>query len=168
MYFCAVDPILMSANKITLRKEQVELIEELAHVNETLGSQPAMAKILGLLVVADETELTFDQIKDTLELSKSAVSQALSQLLTAKKISYKTRIGDRKRYFHVRIVDWDKQVLDQFNGISSLISIYKKVIKSRTSGTPEFNANLEKMTEFLSLLHNQVIATYQKYQEGQG
>ena len=67
----------MSENKLPLRKDQVELIEELAHVNEILGFQPAMAKILGLLTVCDETELTFDQIKYTLDLSKSAISQAL-------------------------------------------------------------------------------------------
>ncbi|MXV15347.1 GbsR/MarR family transcriptional regulator [Hufsiella ginkgonis] len=155
----------MSGNKISLTKEQVTLIEELAQVNETFGSQPAMSKILGLLVVSDETELTFDQIKDTLALSKSAVSQALSQLLMAKKISYKTRIGDRKRYFHVRVADWDTQVLEQFNGILSLTAVYKKVLQVRPDSTQEFNANLKRMTEFLSMLHNQVIATYQKYQE---
>lgn len=155
----------MSENKVLLRKEQIELIEELAHVNETLGSQPAMSKILGLLAVADETELTFDQIKDTLTLSKSAVSQALSQLLMAKKISYKTKIGDRKRYFHLRIVDWDAHILEQFNGISTLIAVYKKVLAMRPASTKDFNRNLEQMTNFLSLVHNQVITLYQKTQK---
>lgn len=155
----------MSSNKITLRKEQVELIEELANVNERLGSQPAMSKILGLLTMSDETELTFDQIKDTLELSKSAVSQSLNQLLMLKKISYKTKIGDRKRYFHVPVVDWDKHILEQFNGVATLVTVYKKVLAVRSPDTVEFNQNLAKMTEFLSLVHNQVISLYQKSQK---
>ncbi|RZK39722.1 MAG: MarR family transcriptional regulator [Pedobacter sp.] len=152
----------MSENKIILRKEQVELIEELAIVNERLGVQPAMAKILGLLVLSDETELTFDQIKDTLELSKSAVSQALNQLVTAKKLSYKTKIGDRKRYFHVRVTDWDEHILEQFQGVSSLINVYKKILPARSQETVEFNENLKKMTDFLSLVHNQVIELHKK------
>ena len=125
----------MPENKISLTKDQVDLIEELAHVNDMLGSQPAMSKILALLTVSDEVELTFDQIKDTLDLSKSAVSQALNQLVIMKRISYKTRIGDRKRYFHIRLADWDTLIMEQFNGVSSLVSVYKKVLAKRSSKT---------------------------------
>lgn len=152
----------MTDNKVILKKEQVELIEELANVNERLGIQPAMSKVLGLLAVSDNPELTFDEIKDTLELSKSAVSQALNQLLMSKKISYKTKIGDRKRYFHLRIADWDTHILEQFEGVSSLIRVYEKVIAIRTTETKEFNENLKKMANFLSLVHNQVMSLHQK------
>ncbi len=157
----------MAEHKIILRKEQVELIEELANVNERLGIPPAMSKIMALLAVADVTELTFDEVKDTLGLSKSAVSQALSQLLMSKKISYKTKIGDRKRYFHLRIADWDTHILEQFEGVSSLIKVYEKVIAIRTNETQDFNQNLKKITHFLSLVHNQVMILHKKIgQEG--
>ncbi|RZL61518.1 MAG: MarR family transcriptional regulator [Pedobacter sp.] len=152
----------MAEHKINLRKEQVALIEELANVNDRLGIPPAMSKILGLLAVADVTELTFDEIKDTLGLSKSAVSQALSQLVVSKKISYTTKIGDRKRYFHLRIADWDTHILEQFEGVSSLIKVYEKVIAIRTDETKEFNENLKKMANFLSLVHNQVMILHKK------
>lgn len=152
----------MAEHKIILRKEQVELIEELANVNERLGIPPAMSKIMALLAVADVTELTFDEVKDTLGLSKSAVSQALSQLLMSKKISYKTKIGDRKRYFHLRIADWDTHILEQFEGVSSLIKVYEKVIAIRTNETQDFNQNLKKITHFLSLVHNQVMILHKK------
>jgi hypothetical protein len=45
------------SNKISLRKRQVELIEESAILHEKAGMQPAMAKIISLLYVSDETEL---------------------------------------------------------------------------------------------------------------
>ena len=80
---------------IQLKPQQVELLEKLAVVNEKFGLQPAMAKVLALLTVSDEMELTFDQIQDTLSLSKGATSQAINGLLLLKKIDYKTRIGDR-------------------------------------------------------------------------
>lgn len=154
----------MSDQKVVLSKEQVMLIEELAHINETMGHQPAMSKIMALLVVSDDTDLTFEQIKHTLGLSKSAVSQALSQLLMSKKISYKNKLGDRKRYFQLRIADWDAHIVEQFEGITALISVFKKVLAIRPESTADFNSNLKRMTEFMTLLHNQVVALYDKFQ----
>lgn len=155
----------MSENKISLSKEQVELIEELAHVNDTMGSQPAMSKIIALLTVSDELELTFDQIKDTLDLSKSAVSQALNQLLLTKKVSYKTKIGDRKRYFHIRVADWDAQIMEQFKGVAAMVSVNKKILAKRSAKTKDFNRDFGRMTDFLSLIHNQVIDLYNMYKK---
>lgn len=155
----------MSGNKITLRKEQVELIEELAHINEQSGLQPAMAKIIALLTVSDEVELTFDQIQDTLGLSKSAVSQALNQLLVAKRIAYKARLGDRRRYFHLRITEWSELVMEQFSGVGALINTYKKILAKRTPKTKEFNRSLQELVQFLSLIHSQLVLLHDKYQK---
>ncbi len=146
----------MSENQITLREEQIGLIEELAHYNEVKGLQPAMSKIVALLTISDEIELTFDQIKETLGLSKSAVSQALNQLILARRITYKTKIGDRKRYFYLRIAEWSEEVQEQFSGVTSLVSIYKKVLLERTETTKEFNENLKDLTNFLDLTIKQL------------
>ncbi|MEP6846097.1 MAG: hypothetical protein ABI861_08835 [Panacibacter sp.] len=102
----------MTDSNISLSQNQVQLIEELAHAHEMMGLQPAMGKIIALLTVADEVELTFDQVKDILHLSKSAASQGLNQLLVTKIISYKTRIGDHKCYFHLRMTDWGSQIME--------------------------------------------------------
>lgn len=145
------------SNKINLTKVQVELIEELAHAQELMGMQPAWAKILALLTVSDETELTFDEIKDTLGLSKSAVSQALNQLALMKRVTYKTRIGDRKRYFHLRFTDWKKQIAEIFNAMENMIEVNKKVLAKRSPKTREFNKNLSELISFLTKIHSKVI-----------
>lgn len=147
----------MSGNKIALRKEQVELIEELAHALEQMGIQPALAKILALLNVSDETELTFDQIMETLGLSKSAVSQGIKQLVMTKKIGYKTRIGDRKRYFHLLFSDWKAQVGDFFNALGNVIEVDKKIIAKRNPKTKEFNKNLTDRLNFLSMVYEKAM-----------
>lgn len=152
----------MSENKIALRKEQVELIEELANTHESMGLPPAMAKIMALLTVGDEVELTFEQIKDTLNLSKSAVSQAITQLLGAKRIAYKTKIGDRKRYFHIRMSDWETSVMEQFTGIKALVKVHKKILVNRPAKTKEFNLNLKEMTDYLAFLQSQTPLLFKK------
>jgi DNA-binding transcriptional regulator GbsR (MarR family) len=138
------------AEKITLTKEQVLLIEEYARVQEMLGMQPSLAKVVALLNIADDVELTFDQIQDTLGLSKSGTSQAINQLLATKRIEYKTRIGDRKRYFFIPISEWKQQVMQQFNGVAALAALNKKILAVRSTKTKEFNKNLKEMTDFLA------------------
>lgn len=159
----STNSVIMSENKIHLRKEQVELIEELAHATERMGTQPAMAKIMALMSVNDETELTFDQIKDTLELSKSAVSQAITQLIAGGMLEYKTRIGDRKRYFYSPAGSWREKVARQFENTTSIVQVYKKILAQRPKNTPEFNQNLKELTEFLSEINSNIYSLLEKY-----
>ena len=155
----------MSENKIHLRKEQVGLIEELAHATERMGMQPAMAKILALMSVNDDPEITFDQVKDTLGLSKSAVSQAITQLIEGNMLQYKTRIGDRKRYFYTPAGSWREKVAKQFEYTTSIVQVYKKIIAQRPKGTKEFNQNLEELTAFLSEVNANIYSLLEKYRQ---
>lgn len=155
----------MSENKIALRKEQIELVQELAQVIESLGMQPAMAKILALLTVNDELELTFDQIKETLGLSKSAVSQAITYLHMRKLINYKTKLGDRKRYFYTKIGAWQEHVANQFERTHALVQVYNKLLKNRTKKTKEFNQSLRDLADFITALKISVSSTLAKFQQ---
>jgi DNA-binding transcriptional regulator GbsR (MarR family) len=145
----------MAGFAITLKKEQVQLIEEYAVVLEKMGLQPAPSKILALLVVSDDTELTFDQIRDTLGISKSATSQAISMLLNAKKLHYKTRLGDRKRYFSTRVMSWQEEVLESLNNLSGLRDLYKKILAQRTAKTVTFNKHLKDQAAFMDFMSKQ-------------
>src|ERR1700704_3094611 len=133
----------MSAFIVSLTKQQIRLIEEYAVLLEKSGLQPASAKILALLHVSDETDLTFDQIRETLSISKSATSQALSFLLNTKKIEYKTKIGDRKRYFSSRIMRWQEEMLETLSSLSGIRDLYKRILAQRPAKTKEFNKNFK-------------------------
>lgn len=141
------------SEKIKLTKEQVGLIEQYAVIMEQTNLQPAMAKILALLNVADVTELSFNQIQDTLGLSKSGTSQAINHLLAANRIEYKTKLGDRRRYFYVPIQNWKDTAARHFAGIETYIKLNQKILAQRSHKTKEFNEALKEMTEFLSALY---------------
>ena len=80
-------------------KKQRELIERIGRNNERDGFQPVTARILGLLMVMDKEEYTFDEIVDEMQISKSSASNALRNLELRGVIEYVTYPGDRKRYF---------------------------------------------------------------------
>lgn len=93
-------------------KKQRELIEKIGLYFDKEGFQPIAGRILGLLMVMDKEQFTFDEIVEELQISKSSASNALKNLEIREDIEYITQPGDRKRYFQVR-----KQ--DKFNLIKS-------------------------------------------------
>lgn len=91
---------------MSLTVQQRELIEKIGIYFEENGLQPAAARVMALLFVSNESDLTFDEIRFELEMSKSAISNAINMLLTMKQIEYFTKPGDRKRYFRNKIDNW--------------------------------------------------------------
>jgi len=134
-------------NKLT--DKQKELIESFGVIQEGMGLSPASARVDSLLTVADTTELTFDQIREALELSKSATSNAINNLLTMKRIGYKTKPGDRKRYFHTRLGQWRTSFKDSIDGLTAYNEVVKEILNNRTNDTKDFNQQLKDFTEFL-------------------
>ncbi|HSJ67934.1 MAG TPA: MarR family transcriptional regulator, partial [Anditalea sp.] len=79
-----------------LTSKQKEIVETIGVFHEQNGLQPALGRIMGLIMVIDAAEVTFEEIVENLSLSKSAVSTALKLLQTQNKVEYTTKPGDRK------------------------------------------------------------------------
>src|SRR5687767_3425194 len=124
---------------IELNDKKRKLIEELGVLQEAGGIQPAAARIMALLLVADETELTFEEIYETLGISKSAASNALTLMLNTGKVEYITRSGERKRYFRFKIKSIRDGIGKVLSDLENLNTILKKVLEQRPVGTREFN-----------------------------
>lgn len=123
---------------------------------ENSGMQPAAARITGLLMIADKTELTFDEIRETLNLSKSATSNALNLLLNLNRIGYITKPGDRKRYFKSDISQWKESLSAKFGEMNKINSVFREILEQRTPDTPEFNKSLEEMISLMEYVFDQI------------
>ncbi|QXP73809.1 MarR family transcriptional regulator [Tenacibaculum sp. HL-MS23] len=142
-------------NKLT--EKQKELIESFGVVQEGMGLSPASARVDALLIVADTHELTFDEVRENLELSKSATSNAINNLLMLKRIGYKTKPGDRKRYFHTKLGQWKNSFKDSINALTSYNDVVLQILSNRTSKTPEFNSQLKDFTQFIEYYQKESI-----------
>ncbi len=149
------------SDKVKLREGQVELIERMAALEK--GMPPAASKVLALLFVSDEVELTFDKIKDTLNLSKGATSQAINHLILTKKIDSISHLGDRKRYFKSRVSGWRLDMDEVFQGLTHMVETYKDVLKQRPTETAAFNLEMAGMIDFLDYIIQGLIAEVRKY-----
>ncbi|MGB1308595.1 MAG: GbsR/MarR family transcriptional regulator [Oceanihabitans sp.] len=143
--------------KINLSDRQKELIERFGVAQESMGLSPASARVNALLTIADTVELTFDEIREALELSKSATSNAINNLLMLKRIGYKTKPGDRKRYFFSKMGQWQNAFMDSMNGLTGYNLLLKDILKTRSKDTKEFNMQLKELTEFITYYQKESI-----------
>ena len=146
-----------------LRENQKKLIERVGVAHEREGLPPAVARILGLLLVADETEHTFEEIQAELGLSKSAVSNALNFLLMSKSIEYITRPGDRKRYFRSALHIWPDHLSVKLKGMLEIKAVLNEVLAQRTPQTEEFNRHLADLLDFMGFMHQEIPLIIEKW-----
>lgn len=154
-------------DNIQLTDQQKELIERMGVFYEQHGMPPTEARISSLLVVCDATELTFDQIRELLSISKSATSTALNLLLLTQRVTYKTKPGDRKRYFSSNILHWEEGAGDGFKKMLDVITILKEALEQRTPTTPEFNEQLAKFIAFMEYLNSELPRLFEQWRTKQ-
>lgn len=150
---------------MALTAKQRELIEKLGVFHQQHGLPPAEARLLALFLVSDEVELTFDQIREDLSLSKSATSNALNTLLLTSRIIYTTRPGDRKRYFTSNIIQWRESASDGLQKMLSANNLLEEVLEQRSEGTPEFNTALRELVDFLNYLNQELPKLYESWKQ---
>tara|TARA_R110000850_G_scaffold7837_4_gene28633 strand:- start:641 stop:1114 length:474 start_codon:yes stop_codon:yes gene_type:complete len=153
------------SDAINLTEEQKQLIEKVGVMHEKGGLQPAPSRVVALLLVSPDTELSFDQIRETLNLSKSASSNAINMLLSAEKIDYITKPGDRKRYFRSKIAFWKDDIKKEFKLFSRVAEIMQEVLDQRPDNTPDFNNKLSEVIDFIEFLNNELPGLYTRWEQ---
>ncbi len=147
--------------------KQKELIEHIGRQNEREGFQPVSARILGLLMVMDKEEYTFDEIVEEMQISKSSASTALKNLEIRGIIEYITYPGDRKRYFRFVSGEIDGMINEMENNMKRNLVIINQIIelkKDPNSRNSNFLKTISKGMEFfIKNLDNLKIA-YKKEQ----
>jgi DNA-binding transcriptional regulator GbsR (MarR family) len=149
--------------QIKLSHKQKELIEKFGVFHEQNGLSPAQARIVGLLMIVDQGELTFDEIYNTLQLSKSAVSTAINSLSMMGRIEYYTKPGDRKRYFFVNPVRSESDVDRVLNKLSGTASLYREILAARPKTNTKYNTDLKSLIEFTDFIHQELSKVFKKW-----
>src|SRR3954451_13280801 len=116
---------------VQLSKKQLQFIEELGVLYEQSGMQPAAARVLALLTVSDRIELSFEEIYETLNISKSAASNAINSLMNTGRLEYITKPGERKRYFRTKLNSLKEGVQRSMMGIGAINNLLKQVLEQR-------------------------------------
>lgn len=149
-----------------LTDKQKTLIEKIGIFHEQAGMQPAAARVMGLLFVADKPALAFDEITEALGISKSATSNSVNLLIQTDQIDYTTFPGDRKRYFRLKVSNWREgfsKRIDQMTGFKELL---REVLETkRNENTACDCAGLEELISFLDYLHQELPKLLERWEK---
>jgi DNA-binding transcriptional regulator GbsR (MarR family) len=140
-------------NDEAMNIQKKELVEKLGVNFEKLKIlAPVAARIFATLILTEKKGITFDELVEELNASKSTISTHLEHLQSLNKISYVTRPGDRKRYFIIHpnlILNFIDEMIEKWNNEKSIhqdIIDYKEKRKQNTEKEDpecdiEFNKN---------------------------
>lgn len=145
-------------------EKQKELIERIGVFHEHKGMQPLVGRIIGLLLLHEKGEVTFDEIVDHLVVSKSAVSNALVFLQAKGRVIYKTYPGDRKRYFTLKSNNWKTDFEQEVSKITEIQKFIDEVLEVRSDKNPEFNKNMKDFSNFLAFFKMELPLLLEKYE----
>lgn len=106
-------------------KKQLSYIEENGILFERLGMTRMAGRVFGYLIVSDQTENSFDDIRLALKASKGSISGTTKQLVNVGFIEPVSLPGDRKTYYRLNKIEVGKILearLDQFVKFSEMTS----------------------------------------------
>lgn len=149
---------------MTLSEKQREIIERVGVFHEKKGMQPVVGRIIGLLLVAEPAEATFDEIQNVLQVSKSAVSNALTFLQGREIADYTTKPGDRKRYFKLKVKDWRKDLKKDFDELLKIDALISDVIDLKKDKSSQFCCYLSEMKDFLAFMRKELPLMIEKFE----
>lgn len=152
-------------NTEELSEKKMKLVEEIGVFFSETGMKPSTARISALLLVSDKVELTFDEIREILNLSKSATSNGLNFLLSTKRIEYVRKRSDRKRYFRSKIETWKESFIESFNFLISFTDLLDQVREVRPEDTREFNNALDDLVSFMKFAQVEITEIYERWEE---
>ncbi|MDO6435954.1 hypothetical protein Q4534_00990 [Cyclobacterium sp. 1_MG-2023] len=150
---------------MTLSTDQQQVIERIGVFFETKGNQPILGRIIGLLMVADDAEATFEDIQKCLFVSKSAVSQALTLLQSQNKVEYITKPGERKRYFRLKIRNWKTDIQEDMKNVFKFNDVLEEIIAMRGDKNEEFNKYLVEVSNFMKFLKAELPILIESYKK---
>lgn len=150
---------------MTLTEQQKALIEKIGIFHESHGLQPAAARVVGLLYVSDKPELTFEEITNGLNISKSATSNAINLLLQTYRLEYITYSGDRKRYFRLKISNWRETFTSSIENLTNFSKLLDEVLSIRTNGTPAYNAGIAELSSFMQFIKDEMPGLLEKWEK---
>ena len=110
-------------------------------------------------------ELTFDEIREALDLSKSATSNARNRLQTIGTVVYQTHPGDRKRYFRKSYSNWERAFVERGVKYLEIRHLSIEALEHRDNEVDETRPSMEEMIDFLAMLEESMLDAYDRWKK---
>ncbi len=145
-------------------QETTQQIERIGVFFEKSGMPPVASRIIGLLMLAEPPYKTFEEIVETVNASKSSVSNAIKFLQQEELIDYITFPGDRKRYFQLNTHSWLELLKKRIKGIGEFREVLRETVEIRSDKYADFNQTLLEIRELYGEFQNEVMNIIERWE----
>lgn len=160
----------MSSEEDLLEKKN-NLVERIGVYFEKAEQLPPVgARILASITLTCKQGITFEQLVQEMNASKSTVSTHLSNLENIGRIEYFTKPGDRKRYYtpphdgFIKFIDEKIRELESECKLHEDVIRYKEIANNILKEHPEAQCNV-KFNKDVILMLKEHIALLNKWKE---
>lgn len=143
-----------------LTEKKNQLVEKLGvHFEQSEKIAPVAARIYSYIILTGKLGVTFEDLVLNLNASKSTISTHLNHLQEVNKITYFTKVGDRKKYF-ILTEDILNQTLSEMilqwkseKELHEEIAEYKLEFNKDKIETPAFQFDLTYHDNYIQFLN---------------
>ncbi len=135
--------------KVAMNTPKETLIKQSAELYEMVGYPRIAGRIMGLLYVSDQKYFTFQELMDTLNISKGATSKAIKFLMEINEIDFIIKKENkRRRYFYISEKGSVKSLESWAQSLLIRKNILEQILQLRTDENPEVNHFIQQMIAF--------------------
>lgn len=150
-----------------METKQEKFIEKIGLFFEKSGRMPRIAgKIFAYLLICDPSKQTAKQIYDSLNITKSSFSSNISLLIQKSAIIESTRLGERSKYYELKIDGWEELFLKGLKRITTVRHIFsegKAIVKNKNPQIKKRLNEIDKLYHFFEIEIPNLIKKWKKY-----
>ena len=148
--------------------DRSKFIEETGIFFESLGMTRMAGRILGFLMVSDKERVSFEELTQVLQASKSSISTNVKSLIVVKFIKPITVPGDRKTYYTLsHDISWSEIFKQRMHELNHLTSLFNKALNLRTNKSDNPSQWLSNAMEFYEWMASEFPKLMEKWEEYQ-
>lgn len=122
---------------MNLSQPQQDFIDDFASLWEQFGANASQGRVLALLYIADDIELSATDIAAALGISRGSVSQTTRQLIMFRIIQRVSRPGDRRDYFRLAASPFGQAARTERALIGTFIDLFQRGLNLHNTSPPE-------------------------------
>ena len=146
-------------------QDKQDYIEEMSMVMEGFGLPRMAGRVFGALLVADPPDQSAEDLANTLQASRSAISGATTLLETMGLIERTRKPGDRKDYFRNKPNAWYEAVKKEMMMMSALRDLANKGLDIVATDDPDVTLGLREMRDMILFFEQEVPPLFERWEK---
>lgn len=154
-------------------EERAGYAEDFGLLFEGFGVPRMMGRVLGVLLISEEPELSAGELAEALQASRGSISNATRSLIQMGLLQRVSRPGHRRDYFRVKPDAWDELLRQKLEGIFKFRLMAQRglnIVGSSGDAQADIETdvayqNLEKMRRFFAYCEKELPALLERWEE---